>query len=135
MSDRKLRILIVEDEALVAMDLETMIELAGHHAVGLADDHASAVELAGETGPDLALVDVQLAQGDSGLEVAQSLRKQGIAVIFATGNCPRERGEGLALGCLHKPYSYESMAATLEIARALLAARPAPSPPSALHLY
>lgn len=131
----KLRILVVEDEALVAMDIEAMIEIAGHVAVGLADDHDSASELADETGPDLALVDVQLSQGDSGIDVAQSLRERGVPVIFATGNCPAERGMGLALGCLHKPYSYEAMAATLDIALALLAARRAPAPPSALHLY
>jgi two-component system, response regulator PdtaR len=131
----KLRVLVVEDEALVAMDIEAMIEVAGHVAVGLADDHDSAVELADETGPDLALVDVQLAQGDSGIDVARSLLARGVPVIFATGNCPADRGVGLALGCLDKPYSYEAMAATLDIALALLDARQPPSPPSALHLY
>lgn len=135
MTASRLRVLIVEDEALVALDIEAMVELAGHEPVGLADDHDSAVELAAETGPDLALVDIQLSQGDSGLDVAASLKERGIPVIFATGNCPRERGEGLALGCLHKPYSYEAMAATLGIASALLARRDPPRPPSALHLY
>lgn len=135
MQSSRLRILIVEDEALVAMDLEAMVGLAGHEPVGLADDHDSAVEIARETDPDLALVDIQLAQGDSGLDVAASLKERGIPVIFATGNCPRERGEGLALGCLHKPYSYEAMVATLTIAEALLSDRSAPPLPSALHLY
>lgn len=135
MTAEKLRILVVEDEALVAMDIEGMIELAGHETVGIADDFRSAVELADETRPDLALVDIQLSQGDSGLDVATQLRERDIPVVFATGNCPRERGEGLALGCLHKPYSYDAMVATLAVAKRLLAGHPGGSIPSALHLY
>src|SRR5919107_3429438 len=100
-----LRIMIVEDEALVALEIGGMLAMAGHEAVGQADDLPSAVAAAEAEKPDLALVDIQLAQGTSGLDVAAALRERGVPVLFATGNCPTERGRGLALGCLHKPIS------------------------------
>ena len=132
---QRMRVLIVEDEALVAMELEGMLGLAGHEAVAQADDLSSAVEAAEAVKPDLALVDIQLAQGDSGLDVAAELNKRGIPVVFATGNCPTERGRGLALGCLHKPITDRSLAGTVAAAEALLAGRSPPALPAALHLY
>lgn len=130
-----LRVLIVEDEALVAMEIEGMLGMAGHEAVAQADDLHSAVSAADAEQPDLALVDIQLAQGASGLEVAAALKARGIPVMFATGNCPTERGRGLALGCLHKPITDRTLAATLDAADAMLRRRPVPPTPTALHLY
>lgn len=131
-----MRVLIVEDEALVALELEGMLALAGHEAVGLADDLSSAVTAAEAERPDLALVDIQLAQGASGLDVAAALKARGVPVLFATGNCPERRGRGLALGCLHKPITDDTLAEAIEIADALLNGRRMPvHAPSALHLY
>lgn len=131
-----LRVLIVEDEALVALEIEGMLALAGHEAVARADDLPSAVAAAEAERPDLALVDVQLAQGASGIEVAAALRERGVPVIFATGNCPTERGRGLAMGCLHKPISDRALAAAVGAAKALLDGEPLPPPTtSALHFF
>ena len=131
-----LRILIVEDEALVALEIEGMLAMAGHEAVAQADDLPSAVAAAEAEKPDLALVDIQLALGTSGLDVAAALRARGIPVLFATGNCPTEKGRGLALGCLHKPISDRTLAAAVEAAGAVLRGAPLPPHiPSALHLY
>lgn len=131
-----MRILIVEDEALVAMEIESMLGLAGHEAVAQADDLPSALAAVAEERPDLALVDIQLAQGTSGLEVAAALKAQGVPVLFATGNCPTERGRGLALGCLHKPISDQSLEVAILAADALLHGGPVPDRlPSALHFY
>ncbi|EYD74340.1 Two-component response regulator [Rubellimicrobium mesophilum DSM 19309] len=131
-----LRILIVEDEALVALEIEGMLAMAGHEPVGQADDLPSALAAAESEKPDLALVDIQLAQGTSGLDVAAALKERGVPVLFATGNCPTERGRGLALGCLHKPISDRALAAAIETAGAVLRGTPLPAHiPSALHLY
>lgn len=130
-----LRVLIVEDEALVAMEIEAILDHAGHQPIAQADDVASAVAAAEAQKPDLALVDMQLAQGASGLEVAAELKERGVPVLFATGNCPREVGRGLGLGCLHKPLTEWSLTASLSVAEALLRGRQAPPAPSALHLY
>lgn len=133
--ERKVRVLIVEDEALVAMEVEEMVRLAGHEPVGLADDLSSALDAADDSRPDLALVDIQLARGDSGMDVAARFGERGVPVIFTTGNCPAEKGRGLAMGCLHKPYSEKAMLETLAIAQGLLDGRHPASMPPALHLY
>ena len=100
---RRLRIAIIEDEALVAFELETHLTEAGHEVVGVADTLEDALLLAQATQPDLALVDVQLAGGSCGLDVARALHALGIACLYSTGNCA-----GLArtdaVACLHKPY-------------------------------
>lgn len=81
------------------------------------------------------MVDIQLAQGSTGIEVAQAMRERGVPVMFATGNCPAEKGRGLALGCLHKPISDRTLAATLAAAKALLEGRQPSKLPPGLHLY
>lgn len=135
MTGERMRILVVEDEALVAMELLSMLEAAGHLGVGQADDVPSAVDAAEEAHPDLALVDIRLANGASGLDVAAALRSLDVPVVFLTGNCPKDRGMGLALGCLHKPVSDNTLKATLNVAAAVLDGRPVERTPSALHLY
>lgn len=130
----RLRVLIVEDEALVAMEIEGMLGLAGHEAVAHADDLQSALAAAEAQRPDLALVDVQLAQG-SGLEIAAALKTRGIPVLFATGNCPSERGRAVALGCLHKPITDSTLMAAMRAAQARLEGRAPAATPSSVHFY
>lgn len=130
-----MRVLIVEDEALVAMEIEGMLGLAGHEAVGQADDLPSAIEAAEAAQPDLALVDIRLAHGASGLDVAAALKERGIPVLFATGNCPLDQGRDVALGCLHKPITDRTLAGALSAAEALLAGQQPPAVPPAMHLY
>lgn len=130
-----MRVLIVEDEALVAMEIESMLSMAGHDPIGLADDLATAIAAADADRPDLALVDMQLARGSNGLEVAAAFKARGIPVMFATGNCPRERGRDLAIGCLHKPFTDHTLAAAIGAASAVLGGRAAPALPPSLHLY
>lgn len=130
-----LRVLIVEDEALVAMELEGMLGLAGHVAVAQADDVASAIEAAEATRPDLALVDMQLADGASGLSVAAALGERGVPVLFATGNPPSADQGDVALGCLQKPISDQALAAAIAAAEAIIKGRPAGAVPPSLRLY
>ena len=80
-----LRVLIVEDEAVLATTLELLIEDAGHQVVGWALDAAQARQLASRHLPDLALVDLQLRQGDDGVAVGRELTETyGVGVIFLT---------------------------------------------------
>ena len=130
-----LRVLIVEDEALVALEIEGMLALAGHEAVAQADDLASAIQAAEAERPDLALVDIRLAHGSSGLEVAKALKELGIPVVFATGNCPDAAGSEVALGCLHKPITDRALSGAIAAAEALLKGERPASVPTAMHLY
>ena len=132
---KSLRILIVEDEALVAMEIEGMLGLAGHEAIAQADDLQSALAAVEAERPDLALVDIQLGRGVSGLDIAEALKDRGIPVLFATGNCPMERGRELALGCLHKPFTDNMLIAAVRAAEDRIEGRPVQQTPSALHFY
>ena len=102
-----LRILLVEDEALILMQLEELVEEAGHLVVGTATRCAEAIETAMRVRPDLALIDVHLCDGESGIEVAQALRSvQNLMVVFVTAN-PRRLGDDFAgaAGVIAKPFS------------------------------
>jgi len=78
-------VLIIEDEPLIAMDLEGIMEQLGHRVVGVARTHREAIELARGRKLGLILADIQLADGSSGLEaVNELLRSAQAPVIFIT---------------------------------------------------
>jgi len=78
-------ILIIEDEPLIAMDIEEMVESLGHRVVGTARTHAEAVALFGKTRPKMVLADIQLADGSSGIDaVNEILSSTSVPVIFIT---------------------------------------------------
>lgn len=99
------RILIIEDEALVAMELRFVLEDLGHEVVGTAADARSARALAAENEVDLALVDIHLSDGATGIDLGRELgQEMGIIVLFMTAN-PGMVREGVAgtIGVLTKP--------------------------------
>ncbi|TCZ65019.1 response regulator [Roseicella aquatilis] len=132
-----MRILVVEDEGLLALEAETFLERGGHTVVGIADTRTAALIRAGAAQPDLALVDLRLLDGNSGLDLAADLGALGVPVLFVTGNCPEKGGQGLALGCLHKPFDEGQLLAAVAVMGRLLQGEAVdPSTlPSNLHLY
>lgn len=80
------RILMVEDEPLIAMDLQDILEGLGHDVIGAAATHRQALELAKGQEPDLILSDIQLADGSSGIDAVQDILKAAgdVPVIFIT---------------------------------------------------
>ena len=84
MAERGLRILLVEDEMLVAMNMEDMLLDLGHELAGVASRLAPALELAREAAFDAAILDVNLA-GERSFPVAALLAGRGIPFLFATG--------------------------------------------------
>jgi len=78
-------VLIIEDEPIIAMELEGLIENLGHRVVGVASTHAEAIDLMKGKKPGLILSDIQLADGSSGLDaVNELLRSFEVPVIFIT---------------------------------------------------
>ena len=82
-----LNVLIVEDEMLIAFDLELQVEAAGHNVVGFAQNLDSCKKAVWKSIPDVALMDLRLKGGESGADVARWL-KDGLNVrcIFVSGN-------------------------------------------------
>lgn len=81
------RVLIIEDEALIALHLEQLVAEAGHRVIGIAFDPEEAKKIARTERPDFAFVDMRLRGGTSGLEVARYLReKYNVPSILVSGN-------------------------------------------------
>jgi DNA-binding NarL/FixJ family response regulator len=133
-----LKILIVEDEPLLAKTLKHLIELNPRfEVIAIADDLQSALGAAEERRPDLALVDLQLARGSTGFTVAVKLNEIGVPSLFTTGKAPGFPMPDLALGCLMKPYTEEDIVRALKAAEDILRGRERlrPSRPGNLTLY
>jgi CheY-like chemotaxis protein len=128
------RILVVEDEPLIAFDTEHMLGDAGYTIVATVDRVADAIAVieGGET-VDLVLLDVNLADG-SGMDVARSARAAGVAVLFATGNFPPEAVE-LAHGCLAKPFGPRDLARAIAAIDGAMAGRAAGRLPAGFRLF
>lgn len=78
-------VLIIEDEPVIALDLQRLVESLGHSVIGLAATHAEAVSMVKGRSPGLVLADVRLADGSSGVEaVAEILRSYDVPVVFIT---------------------------------------------------
>jgi CheY-like chemotaxis protein len=114
--DLKSRIMIIEDEAVIALDLESLILDMGHEYVGTAATRDEAVRLAQRSKPDIILTDIQLADGSSGIDAAVAILKEfDIPVIFITAYPERlltgERPEPTYF--IAKPFSRDTVRATI----------------------
>jgi two-component system, response regulator PdtaR len=107
------RILIVEDEPLVAFDNEYMLKDAGYEVVATVDSFAGAAEVIAAEEIDLVLTDITLAGDGDGLDVARAAAARGVPVLIVTGNCSEE-AKSLALGCLAKPYGERVLLGALD---------------------
>ena len=106
-SDKPLRILVVEDEILIALELESLLQDLGHDVVGIAASSEDGFTLGQDLKPDLAFVDIHLADGPTGVDVARHLAAQHqVTVLFMTANAKRipEDFAG-AWGVIAKPYT------------------------------
>ena len=136
MSESALCVLVIEDEALVALELESMLTDDGFAICGVADRKDDALRLAAERNPDVALVDLQLADGFTGPEVARLVADSGCTVIFMTANANRvpDPFPGV-LGLIQKPYTQNGLRAALRYVRAYCDGdRSATPPPSFIAL-
>jgi DNA-binding LytR/AlgR family response regulator len=112
-----LRLLLVEDEPFIALDLEVLCTSAGHEVVGVADSYQSAVDLAAAEGPEAALVDINLRDGLSGLSVARALScDRRMAIGFVTGNAEQVPPDFCgAVAVLEKPFTQEGVEEILNV--------------------
>lgn len=131
MYERPLEVLIVEDEVLLATELEFLLGEVGCHSVGLAMSSDEAVAMANDLRPDLALVDVHLRDGPTGVEVARAIANDcGGVALFMTANVKRLPADFAgACGVIGKPYSEHGVKSALNYLTICLREGQAPGPP------
>jgi DNA-binding response OmpR family regulator len=118
-------VLIVEDEMLLALDLEDILQEAGYGVVGNAVDMHQAIAMCEKHGDkiDIAIMDVHLARGTNGVETAKILRQRwNIPSLFVSGNID-EKMQALALewqpaGFVGKPFSQREVLKALAAVQA-----------------
>jgi DNA-binding response OmpR family regulator len=128
------RILIVEDEMLVAFELESILQDLGHEPIGIVPD-LEAAEAFFEQAIDLALVDLNLRDGLTGPQIGARLGASGVSVVFVTAN-PNLLSGGIAgaIGVITKPTDEPTVKAAVEYALGVRQGRSV-SPPPALKLF
>jgi DNA-binding response OmpR family regulator len=129
------RIVIVEDEPLVAFDNEHLLRDCGYEVVATVDNLADAVRVLGEEAPiDLVLSDIKLSGDGDGMDVARAATAKGVPVLFCTANCPIE-ARNVGIGCLAKPYSGKMLKNALETLDRKLQGHRVKRLPAGLSLY
>ncbi|MBK8027564.1 MAG: response regulator [Chloroflexi bacterium] len=114
------RILIVEDEGIVALDIQSMLRNLGYQVVGVVDSGEAAIEMAGREQPDLTLMDIRLRGDMDGIETARQLRARfDIPVVYLTAYADEvtlSRAKVTEpLGYLVKPFEERDLHSTLEM--------------------
>jgi DNA-binding response OmpR family regulator len=128
------RILIVEDEPLVAFDNEQLLKDAGYEVVATVDSLADARAVIEKEELDLVVTDIKLSGDGDGTGVARIAGSHGVPVLFVTAH-PSEETKGLGLGCLVKPYSDKVLKGALAALDRKLQGRRLKKLPPQLTLY
>jgi len=115
------RILIIEDEAIVAMELEDRLREMGYTVSGTAASYEEALQLAQEHRPDLVLADIRIAGPKDGIDTVRALRERwDMPAVFLTAHSDAETlgraVESAQFGYLTKPFRERELQATIEMA-------------------
>ena len=115
------RILVVEDEAIVARDIALQLEDMGYQAAGIASSAAQALAMTAELRPDLVLMDIQLDGPSDGIAAAETIRQlHALPVVFITAYSADEILERAKLtepfGYILKPFTERELRTTLAMA-------------------
>jgi CheY-like chemotaxis protein len=113
---KALRVLVVEDDALIAMALGELLAGMGHDVCATAATEAEAVIAASRYGPDLMIVDAGLGRG-SGVSAAEEILRAGpVAHVFISGDAERVRRRQPDAVVLRKPFRRAELARAIEVA-------------------
>jgi DNA-binding NarL/FixJ family response regulator len=99
----RVRVLIVEDEALVADDLRSRLQRMGYEPVGIVDRAEHVLAAATELRPELALLDIKLKGSGDGVDAAQQLRARSLPFVFVTSHADKAT---LERACRTEPFGY-----------------------------
>lgn len=114
------KILIVEDESIIALDLQYGLKDLCYKVIGTTDNDQDAIDMAAEHLPDVVLMDIKLKGNMSGIEASEIISELGIAVVYLTANNDTETFNKSNIkgsyGFVSKPYDINKLDKTLKIA-------------------
>ncbi len=114
------KILIVEDESIIALDLQYGLKDLGYKVIDTTDNGQDAIDMAAEHLPDVVLMDIKLKGNMSGIEASEIISELGIAVVYLTANNDTETFNKSNIkgsyGFVSKPYDINKLDKTLKIA-------------------
>ncbi|GLK80161.1 response regulator [Methylopila turkensis] len=130
-----MRVLIVEDDMIIAGHLGPLVARAGHELVGLAADRGSAIALLQSTTVDFAFVDIHLIDGWTGVDVVRAAVASGAVAAFTTANSGLVPNDFAgAVGLVEKPYDEARILAVLAFVQARLEGGQEVAPPEGFAL-
>lgn len=117
-------ILIVEDDHLLALDMQRILERAGYRILGPAPDYDRAMELVRAFHPDVVLLDIELRGARNGVAIARELLKLHIPALFVSAAAPTEAdAKETAIGLLHKPVDEQRLVESVRLVQEVTAGR------------
>jgi len=121
MAMRKRRIMIVEDEQLIARDIKSRLQQSGYSVVGIVSSGKDAIQKASEAKPDLVLMDIVLKGNMDGIEAAKKIRDRfDIPIIYLTAHADQSKLERAKMtepvGYVVKPFQHKDLRFSIEIA-------------------
>lgn len=115
----KKRLLIVEDEAITALDLRFSLEERGYEVIDTADTVQDAIDIAAETVPDVVLMDIKLKGDMEGIEAAEVISELRIPIVYLTANTDTDTFKKSnvkgSYGFISKPYDIDKLDKILQI--------------------
>lgn len=117
----KYKVLIVEDDPMIAESLADILEVLGHEVIGTAENADRGIELCSEQEPDIALLDIQIAGDIDGVELSEIINDEFdlpfiFTTAFADSNTISRAKERGPFGYLVKPYGVKDLNAAIEVA-------------------
>ena len=107
---RQLKVLVCEDNPIIAMSLIDLLGEIGHVCIGSADRSDKAREIANAQKPDLALIDLNLADGWTGPDLVEHFQTRGIACAVTSGQTESFKNEGNTIPIFEKPIDERRLA-------------------------
>jgi two-component system response regulator LytT len=117
----KIKILIIEDELIIAENMKEMLHELDYEVIGIASDTEEAYKILREKIPDIALIDIKLQHGEDGIELANSIKEEhDIPVVFISSFSDKETIERAKFvkpgGYIVKPFEKSDLYSSIEIA-------------------
>ncbi len=120
-----MRVLIADDNALVAVLIEVVLTDDGHEVIGTATTAKAALNLIEQERPDLLIADIHLDDGESGCDlVVEAQKRFGVPSLFVSGWPDKAQSCDAAIGVLSKPFFPEAVQAAIKVAEEILGGKP-----------